>query len=105
MRAVDDLATKRSTLGIWTVVAAALLALASTAPAQRFGFPHRMLPPDADGTRAVALGDVDGDGDLDAFVGNFARQHRLHLNGGTGNFLDVTSTSLPVLLDSTQAVA
>ncbi|MCI0585383.1 MAG: FG-GAP-like repeat-containing protein, partial [Planctomycetes bacterium] len=52
-----------------------------------------------------ALGDVDGDGDLDAFVGNYGAQNRLHLNDGTGVFADVTSTSLPALLDNTMAIA
>ncbi|MCI0585367.1 MAG: VCBS repeat-containing protein, partial [Planctomycetes bacterium] len=61
-------------------------------------------------TTAVALGDVDGDGDLDAFVGNFDNsgpddQELLHLNSGTGVFTDVTATNLPVLLDHTTAVA
>ncbi|MCI0588008.1 MAG: FG-GAP-like repeat-containing protein, partial [Planctomycetes bacterium] len=46
----------------------------------------------------------DGDGDLDAFVGNYG-QNRLHLNGGTGVFTDVTATNLPALLGNTNAVA
>ncbi|MCI0633515.1 MAG: FG-GAP-like repeat-containing protein, partial [Actinobacteria bacterium] len=56
-------------------------------------------------TSAVALGDVDGDGDLDAFVGNYGQQSRLFVNGGSGVFTDVTSTNLPALLDFTAAVA
>ncbi|MCI0587851.1 MAG: FG-GAP-like repeat-containing protein, partial [Planctomycetes bacterium] len=89
---------------IWSSVASALLGLASLAPAQRFGFTHQMLPAESDYTPAVALGDVDGDGDLDAFVGN-SGQNRLYLNGGTGVFTDVTATNLPALFDSTTAVA
>ncbi|HLF24739.1 MAG TPA: FG-GAP-like repeat-containing protein [Anaerolineae bacterium] len=40
--------------------------------------------------QAVALGDVDGDGDLDAFVGNadFGRADEVWWNDGEGNFTD-----------------
>jgi hypothetical protein len=81
-----------------------ILGLAGVAPAQRFGFAHQMLPADADVSLAVILGDVDGDGDLDAFVGNVG-QTRLYLNHGSGVFTDVTATNLPTLLDFTTAVA
>ncbi len=71
------------------------------------------LPAFLDDTRAVALGDVDGDGDLDAWSGNatcpstFAcvgAQDRLLLNDGSGGFADATS-QLPAFLDDTRAVA
>ncbi len=62
------------------------------------------LPVVVDFTLAVALGDVDVDGDLDAFVAN-AGQNRLHLNGGTGTFTDVTGTNLPSLLGTSRAVS
>jgi hypothetical protein len=64
-----------------------------------------MLPADNDGTQAVALGDVDGDGDLDAYVGNSGDRDRLYLNRGTDGFTDVTGANLPLQFDSTQAVA
>ncbi|MCI0588945.1 MAG: FG-GAP-like repeat-containing protein, partial [Planctomycetes bacterium] len=63
------------------------------------------LPALLDATQAVALGDVDGDGDLDAFVGNIGEQNRLHINGGTGVFTDLTGTNLPARIDFTEAVA
>ncbi|MAE64886.1 MAG: hypothetical protein CMJ18_11510, partial [Phycisphaeraceae bacterium] len=37
---------------------------------------------------AVSLGDVDGDADLDAFVGNGGEGDRVFLNDGSGNFTD-----------------
>ncbi|MCI0589953.1 MAG: VCBS repeat-containing protein [Planctomycetes bacterium] len=64
------------------------------------------LPPILDDTRAIALGDLDGDGDLDAFVGNggLSPQDRLLLNDGAGNLDDATG-QLPQALDDTRAVA
>jgi len=40
---------------------------------------------------AVALGDVDGDGDLDAYIGNCGELDSLQLNDGSGVFSDATS--------------
>jgi len=37
---------------------------------------------------SAALGDLDGDGDLDAFVGNFASPNEIWLNDGDGVFSD-----------------
>jgi FG-GAP-like repeat len=58
-------------------------------------------------TRKVALGDADGDGDLDVFLSNVAfiagknPQNRLFVNDGTGHFVDKTATQLPTDADHT----
>ena len=62
------------------------------------------LPAASDYTFALALEDVDGDGDRDALIGN-AGQNRLYLNDGQGVFTDVTATHLPVDYDGSQALA
>ncbi len=41
------------------------------------------------GSHAAAVGDIDGDGDLDAFVGNWRDEpHTVWLNDGSGHFTD-----------------
>lgn len=69
------------------------------------------MPADGDETDSVALGDVDGDGDLDMVLGNITWAHgfptpgrnRLYLNDGTGTYVDVT-TRLPLDNDYTHTV-
>ncbi|MEW5870357.1 MAG: FG-GAP-like repeat-containing protein [Chloroflexota bacterium] len=43
--------------------------------------------PDAQNSYTVVWGDVDGDGDLDLAVGNYAKRNQLYLNDG-GNLID-----------------
>ncbi|MEM7202548.1 MAG: VCBS repeat-containing protein [Planctomycetota bacterium] len=55
------------------------------------------LPADGDRSEAVALGDVDADGDLDLVTANaVGQQNRLYLNDGSGIFTDVTGAQFPV---------
>ena len=68
------------------------------------------LPGLTDSSFHAAFGDVDGDGDLDIFVGNVGfigtgEQNRLLINDGAGVFTDETGTRLPALADTTMSVA
>lgn len=58
----------------------------------------------ADLTRDVALADLDGDGDLDAYVGNRGERHRLYRNNGAGRLVDA-SFELPEMQSVGRRVA
>lgn len=62
------------------------------------------MPASSDETYALAVGDVDGDGDPDVLFGN-SDQDRLLLNDGAGTFVDVTSTQLPAQALGTRGLA
>ena len=67
------------------------------------------LPRDALWSASIALGDVDGDKDLDIVIGNawwnrLSQQNALYLNDGKGNFSDWTSGNMPKADDDTGAV-
>jgi hypothetical protein len=47
---------------------------------------------DTRSSRGVALGDLDGDGDLDAFVANY-HVNRVYLNDGSGSFSGSDATA------------
>ncbi len=72
-------------------------------------FRGRAISTNRDHSAAVALADVDGDGDLDVAFGNFSlqgsrSQNRLYLNDGTARFVEVTGTHMPRDGDETSAV-
>lgn len=72
------------------------------------------LPSHVEPSSSISLGDVDGDGDLDALVGNGTTGsnnaqirvvNRLYLNNGNGTFIDGTARLPSLPPDRTRAVA
>lgn len=66
--------------------------------------PLTQFPGDGGNTRAVVLGDIDGDKDLDVVFGNKDGQNQLYLNDGYGAFSNVTETHLPYDADNSRGV-
>ena len=66
-------------------------------------FPSSNAIGSGDDTYGVALGDVDGDADLDVAVGNLNQQNVIRLNDGSGSF--GTSTNVGPSNDATESVA
>ncbi len=63
------------------------------------------IGPDENLSVSLALGDVDGDGDLDLVVGNVGTTNRLYLNNGTSDpWNGVTEYSITIDRDATQSV-
>ena len=64
------------------------------------------MPVNLGSTSCLALGDVDGDLDLDLILGNESyQQNRLYLNNGAATFTDVTAAQMPAANDSTRSLA
>lgn len=66
----------------------------------RFQDATGQLPTIADATLCGSFGDLDGDSDLDLFIGN-GNRNQLYENDGTGHFTDVTATNLALHLAAT----
>jgi len=76
------------------IIISCLLTMTATAMAQDkllFDDPHLMIPAHYAPTMALAVGDVDNDGDFDFFAGNYDVEDRLYLNNGVGVFSDAGS--------------
>lgn len=69
-----------------------LLAFISLAQLAHAGFVSSNIPNDLSKSRAVAIGDVNNDGNLDIYVGNRLEQNKLWIGNGDGTF---TSSDIP----------
>src|SRR5439155_17662721 len=73
-----------------------------------FGTGVALVPSDTSATTAIALGDVDGDGNLDLVTGNGgspAQASNLSLNNGSGVFSLAAATLFPSDAGATTAIA
>ncbi len=97
----------RSHHSIAAALSFASLLLATPLPSQgaQFRFLRQPLPDDAVSCRALATGDVDGDGDIDVLVGSYAAPYRLLINDGLGRFREEGEARLPSVPAASGAAA
>jgi hypothetical protein len=85
-----------------TIAASTLLAAASLGQTAIFqADPASTVAASADDTRALLASDLDGDGDLDVLVGNYAQANQLLENRGDGVFESVPADVLTTPLENT----
>jgi hypothetical protein len=63
----------------------------------------RPVGPEEDPSTSIALGDMDGDGDLDVVIGNSETQNVVYFNDGAGSFPD--STPFGLAMGATNGIA
>jgi len=69
------------------------------------GVNAKNISSDLDNTRAISLGDINGDGNLDLIVGNYAGINRLYINNATADpFNGVLAKNISIDSDNTYAV-
>ena len=80
---------RRTTAALFVPVLLAAFACSSAATAQvTFEFTDSGQTLGNSDSLSVALGDLDGDGDLDAMVGNYNQLNHVWTNDGLGTFTD-----------------
>ncbi len=85
---------RRTTVALFVPAALAAFACSSAATAQvTFAFTDSGQALGSSNSQSVALGDLDGDGDLDAMVANSFQANTVWTNDGSGTF---TKTGQPL---------
>lgn len=101
---LDIIVANAKTQGLWPTLGQARLYLNDGKGSFRDATAAN-LPVQDDYTSQVTVGDLDGDKDVDLFIGNTNRQaNRVWINNGSGVFTDASSAWLDGRADSTSGV-